>query len=160
MTSRDNSRVTELELTRLVPAPRALVWKVWTTPEHLVRWWSPKPVVTEECEMDLRHGGIFRTHMRGPQGEEYPKLGVFLDIVPMERLVWTDALLPGWRPAPEPFMTAIITMADEGGGTRYTARCLHKNAQDRAAHEAMGFHQGWGTAYDQMAALIAEIQAS
>lgn len=148
----------DLELTRLIDAPRVLVWEAWTNPEHLKAWWAPAPLTTPECEMDVRPGGIFRTLMRQPDGTEYPGTGVFLEVVEHRRIVFTDALLPGWRPSGEPFMTVIITMAYEGDRTRYTARVLHKDDADRARHEEMGFRQGWGTCLDQLAALAVRLK--
>ena len=90
---------------------------------------------------------------RGPDGEEFPNHGVYLEVVPGERLVFTDAFTAGWVPSAKPFMTGIISFADEQGGTRYTARVRHWSAEDRARHEEMGFHEGWGRAADQLAAV-------
>lgn len=81
-------------------------------------------------------------------------MGCFLEIVPNRRLVFTDALLPGFRPAPKPFFTGIVTMEPEGNGTRYTARALHQTQEGRQQHESMGFHDGWGTALDQLVAYV------
>lgn len=155
MTANENL---DLVLERVIDAPRDLVWKVWTNPEHLKKWWAPKPVITTECKMDLRPGGLFRTVMKMPDGALIDGDGCFLEIVPEERIVFTDALLPGWRPSPEPFFTAIITMQDEGNGTRYTARAIHGNDADRKKHEEMGFHTGWGAALDQFIELLAELK--
>jgi uncharacterized protein YndB with AHSA1/START domain len=91
--------------------------------------------------------------MQGPDGEEMPMRGVYLDVVPDERLVFTDAYTEAWLPSEKPFMTATIALADEGGGTRYAARVLHWTAADREEHEKMGFHEGWGIAADQLEAL-------
>jgi uncharacterized protein YndB with AHSA1/START domain len=77
--------------------------------------------------------------------------------MPNERLVWTDALLPGYRPSEKPFMTAVIELENEGKGTRYTATAIHRDEAGKKQHEDMGFHQGWGTALDQ---LVAHIKAS
>jgi uncharacterized protein YndB with AHSA1/START domain len=148
----------DLVLTRIVAAPRSLIWKAWTTPEHLVKWWAPKPITTPECEMDVRPGGLFRTLMRAPDGKEYPTQGCFLDVVENERLVFTDALQAGWRPSRQPFFTAIITLEDVAGGTRYTATAMHKDDADREKHEAMGFSQGWGKCLDQLVALVGGMQ--
>ena len=71
--------------------------------------------------------------------------------------VFTDAYTEAWKPSAKPFMTAIVTFADEGGKTRYTARALHWTAEDKKTHEEMGFHQGWGICADQLAALAAKI---
>lgn len=144
----------DLLLTRVLDAPRALVWKAWTDPEHLKKWFAPLPWTTPVCEMDLRPGGRFRTVMRGPDGTEHDGEGAFLEVVENERLVWTDALAGGYRPNAAPFMTAILTFEErEDGGTTYTALVLHKDAADRAKHEEMGFFEGWGTATDQLAAV-------
>lgn len=92
----------DLVLERIVDVPRELVWKVWTTPEHLKPWFCPSPWKTIDCEIDLRPGGIFRTTMQSPEGENFPNLGCYLEVIPNERLVWTDALQPGFRPSPDP----------------------------------------------------------
>ena len=70
----------------------------------------------------------------------------------MERLVFTDALLPGYRPAEKSFMTGIVTMQAEGTGTRYIAMAIHNNLEAKKQHEEMGFHDGWATALDQLVA--------
>ena len=142
----------DLEIVRRLDAPRAKVWKAWSDPEILRQWWCPRPWATQVKAFDFRSGGAFHTYMTGPDGGESDNPGVFLEVVPMERIVWTSMLVEGWRPA-EPWlaMTGIFILEDEGGGTRYTARCLHRNGADRGKHEEMGFHQGWGTMIDQMA---------
>ena len=147
----------DLVLERTIDVPVALVWEAWTVPEHIVKWFAPAPWTTTDCEIDLRPGGIFRTVMRSPEGEEFPGVGCFLEVVPTERLVWTDALLPGYRPAVKPFMTAIITLEPHGNGTRYTAMAMHQDEATRKQHEEMGFHTGWATALDQ---LVAHVKAS
>ena len=144
----------DLVLERDIDVPRALVWKAWTTPEHVKQWFAPKPWSVSECVIDLRPGGVFRTVMRSPDGQEYPGDGCVLEVVPNERLVWTDALLPGYRPAPEPFFTARIELRDSGGGTRYVATAIHRDAEGRKRHEDMGFLDGWGMALDQLVAHV------
>lgn len=143
----------DLIFTRTVDLPPAAIWKAWTEPRHLMQWFTPAPWRTVDCEIDLRPGGIFRTVMRSPEGKEFPNLGCYLEVVPQRRLVWTDAMGPGYRPAATPFMTAILTFAAQGGGTRYTAQVLHKDAADRQKHVEMGFAEGWGKAFDQLVAL-------
>ena len=141
----------DLVLERHADVPPALVWKAWTTPEHLVQWFAPRPWTITECELDLRPGGRLRFVMRSPEGELYPNEGCYLEVVPTERLVWTDALLPGYRPSAEPFFTAVILIEPDGnGGTHYTAIAIHRDAEGRRKHEEMGFHQGWGQVFDQM----------
>jgi uncharacterized protein YndB with AHSA1/START domain len=114
-------------------------------------------MTTPVCEMDLRPGGIFRTVMRAPDGQEYPTKGVFLEVVEPERIVFTNAYVPGWEPAPDLFFTAIMTFeALPGGKTRYTARALHWTVESRRQHEQMGFHQGWGESLDRLVALVTQ----
>ncbi|MBU8545208.1 MULTISPECIES: SRPBCC family protein [Roseomonadaceae] len=144
----------DLVLTRIVPVPPRLVWLAWTRPEHLVKWFTPAPWRTTAAEIDLRPGGIFRTVMEGPNGERMDSPGCWLEVEEERRLTFTDALLPGFRPAPEPFFTATITLEPVEGGTRYTALAMHRTPEDRDRHAAMGFHQGWGTALDQLVATM------
>ena len=159
----------DLVLERVVDVPVELVWRAWTEPELLKRWFTPAPWTTVACEIDLRPGGAFRTTMRSPEGEEFPGTGCWLEVVENARLAWTNALLPGWRPAPAPapkgsgedchdlVFTAIIAMEPHGGGTRYTATALHQDEGGRSKHAEMGFHDGWGKALDQLVALAKTI---
>lgn len=147
----------ELSLTRLIAAPRASVYRCWTEPELIVQWFTPPPYKTIHAEMDVRAGGSSLVIMQSPEGHKMPNPGIFLEVIPNERLVFTDAYTSAWVPSAKPFMTGILTFADEGGLTRYTARVRHWSAEDCAAHEAMGFHQGWGIATDQLAALAATL---
>lgn len=144
----------DLVLERIVDVPRELVWKAWTTPEHVRHWFVPKPWTITECEIDLQRGGIFRAVMRSPEGQEFPNTFCFLDIVQNERLVWTDALLPGYRPSGKPFFTAVLDLETSGSGTRYVATAIHRDAEGRKQHEEMGFHDGWGTVVNQLVEYI------
>ncbi|WP_342239334.1 SRPBCC family protein [Inquilinus sp. OTU3971] len=147
----------ELVLTRLIDAPRETLFRAWTEPELMKRWFTPRPWTTPVIEVDLRPGGSNLIVMRGPDGTEFPNRGVYLEIVKNERLVFTDAYTKAWEPSEKPFFTGIITFEDEGGKTRYTARALHWTVADREAHEKMGFHEGWGQCADQLAELAARI---
>jgi uncharacterized protein YndB with AHSA1/START domain len=142
----------DLVLERVVDVPRELVWAAWTKPEHMVHWFAPKPWTTTHCEIDLRPGGILNFTMRSPEGKDFPNIGCVLEVVPQERLVWTDALLPGYRPSQKPFFTAIIALEKQGKGTRYTATAIHRDEAGRKQHEEMGFHQGWSQCLDQLVA--------
>ena len=147
----------ELVLTRLINAPRAKVYRAWTDPELLKQWFAPKPYTTPIVEIDVRPGGSAYFVMRGPDGKDLPNRGIYLEVVPNEKLVSTDAYVKAWEPSEKPFMTLILTFEDEGGKTRYTARVRHWTVADREAHEKMGFHEGWGLCTDQLEALVAKI---
>ncbi len=140
----------DLVLTRLIPVPRRALWRCWTEPDLLRQWFAPKPYTTPVAELDVRPGGASLIVMRSPEGQDMPNPGVYLEVVPEERLVVTDAYTSAWVPSPKPFLTVILTFADEAGGTRYTARARHWTPEDRDAHESMGFHQGWGQCADQL----------
>jgi len=142
----------DLVLERAIDVPRELVWAAWTVPKHLMPWFCPVPWSVSQCEIDLRPGGLFKTIMRSPEGKEFPNIGCFLEIVRNERLVWTDALLPGYRPSPTPFFTSMIELEPRGGGTFYRASAIHADEATRAKHTEMGFYDGWGKALDQLVA--------
>jgi uncharacterized protein YndB with AHSA1/START domain len=147
----------ELVLTRLINAPREKVYRAWTEPELLKQWFAPKPYTTPIVEMDVRPGGSAYFVMRGPDGKDLPNRGVYLEVVPNQKLVSTDAYVKAWEPSDKPFMTLILTFEDEAGKTRYTARVRHWTVADREAHEKMGFHGGWSLCTDQLEALVAKI---
>lgn len=144
----------DLVLERVVDVPPEMVWEAWTDPEQLKQWFTPAPWKTVQCEIDLRAGGRFYTVMESPEGERFPGDGCYLEVVPNRRLVFTDALLPGYRPAENPFMTAIVEITPEGSGTRYRAVAMHSSEATREKHEEMGFAEGWAKALDQMVAMI------
>jgi uncharacterized protein YndB with AHSA1/START domain len=147
-----------LELIREFDAPREKIFQAWTDPELLKEWFTPRPWTVSHAEMDVRPGGSSLIVMNGPNGEEFPNRGVYLEVVPNEKLVFTDAYVSAWVPSEKPFMTGSIQLEDLGGGrTRYIARVYHWTAEDMEAHEKMGFHEGWGKAADQLAELLARI---
>jgi uncharacterized protein YndB with AHSA1/START domain len=148
----------DLLLERDVDVPKELVWAAWTTPEHLKQWFAPLPYVTIECEIDLRPGGIFRTVMQSPDGDEYVNTGCYLEVIENERLVWTSTLGSGFRPslqAPELPFTAVIRLEPSGPHTKYSALAMHGNVDTCKRHAEMGFHDGWATALDQLVAMTA-----
>jgi uncharacterized protein YndB with AHSA1/START domain len=147
----------ELVLTRLIDAPREKVYRCWTEPQLMKQWFAPLPYTTPHVEVDVRPGGANVIIMRGPDGKDLPNRGVYLEVVPNERLVFTDAYVKAWEPSEKPFMTVILTFENEGGKTRYTARARHWTVADKEAHEKMGFHQGWGICTDQLEALVAKL---
>jgi uncharacterized protein YndB with AHSA1/START domain len=140
----------DLVLTREINAPREILWKCWTTPELLMPWFIPKPHKVTACTLDVRVGGACDTTF-DVDGNIVENKGVYLEVIPNEKLVFTDTYTEGWKPAPEPFMTAILTFEDIGGGrTRYTATARHRNKQTAAQHKEMGFYSGWATVVDQL----------
>lgn len=144
----------DLTISRVIKAPRSVVWNAWADPASFEQWWIPAPTKCKVVEMDLRPGGPFVTRMSEKGGDFMPHLNAcFLDIAAGERIVFTDALLGGWRPAEQPFMTAIITLQDHPLGTDYAAHVMHKNNADRNMHKEMGFYDGWGTVAEQLAKL-------
>ncbi|TFL19072.1 SRPBCC family protein [Jannaschia formosa] len=143
---------TDLTFTRRLDAPRALLWECWTTPAHLKHFFVPKPHELVDCEIDLRPGGRFNTTFR-VDGNEMRNDGVWLEVVEGRRLVFTDAYSEGWKPAPDPFLTAIVDFEDHpDGGTSYTATARHRSSEARQRHEEMGFFEGWGTVATQLEA--------
>ena len=159
----------DLVLERTLDAPVDLVWKAYTDPEHLKRWFAPRPYEITECDLDLKPGGVFRIRMVGPDGFDtgHGTPGCVLEVIEGRKLAWTSALGPEYRPNPtgegcESFpMTAVITFADAGNGkTAYKAVALHKDAADRDTHESMGFQDGWGTTASQLEELAKSLAAT
>lgn len=148
----------ELVLTRVIDAAPQKLYRCWTEPELLKQWFAPAPYTTPHAELDVRPGGANLVVMKSPEGQEMPNPGVYLEVVPNRKLVFTDAFVAAWTPSEHPFMTVILTFEDLGGGkTRYTARVRHWTVADRERHEQMGFHQGWGICTDQLAALAGSL---
>lgn len=152
----------ELSITRFIDAPPETVYRVYT--ERLEEWWAPAPWKTRVVEMDLRTGGRFAFEMTGPEGESHPSDSVYLEVVPGERIVNTNAFTAGWEPKGRMDSdcdfpcVSIVTFEREGSGTRYTARVRHWTEAALKAHEAMGFEQGWSMVAAQLAGL-AEAEA-
>lgn len=155
----------DLEFTRIIDVAPEQVWAAWTKPEHIVHWFTPAPWKTVSAEVDLRPGGRFFSVMQSPEGEKFPNTGCYLELIANRRLVWTNGLLPGFRPPVPPSQpspgdfpfTAIVEMAPhgtDGTQTRYTARAIHADEKTAAQHAAMGFEPGWGAALDQLVAYM------
>ena len=148
----DLDPATDLSFTRTLAVPRRLVWECWTEPRHIPHFFVPAPHKVTAVDIDLRVGGRFDTTFE-VEGASMENRGVYLEVVPLEKLVFTDAYTEGWKPAPEPFMTAILLLADApGGGTLYTAIARHRSPESRKSHEEMGFVDGWGTVATQLEA--------
>ncbi len=140
----------ELSVSRYIAAPPATVWHVMT--ERQAEWWCPLPWRAEIIEQNWRAGGRSAMVMKGPEGEEHPHDGVFLEVTPGVRFVTTDGLRAGWLPA-ENFMIGCWEIAPECDGTRYTAWSRHWDEASAKRHEEMGFADGWGVCADQLVAL-------
>ena len=147
----------DLVIERMIGASKELVWKSWTQAEHLKQWFVPKPWTISECTIDLNLGGQFRADMRSPEGEVHPNEGCFLEIKEFEKLVWTTALSAGYRPVvratncPDLLFTATVLLETCGHETKLTAIVQHADAVTKASHEEMGFYDGWGTCFGQLA---------
>ena len=151
---------TDIVFERFIDAPTHLVWEALTKPEHLKEWYMPKPWGSvADCEMDVRPGGIFSIDIAGADGQVFPNLGCFLDVAPMERLVWTSMLFPGYRPATfdDIPITAIVTMESVGTGTRYVFTALHRDEADCEKNKESGWQQGTEIAIDQFVALVTSL---
>lgn len=150
----------DLVLERTLNVSTDKVWKAWTTPDLICKWFCPEPWKVTEAQIDLRPGGIFRTVMQSPEGQSFPNMGCILEVVPQKKLVWTDALLPDFRPAAHPesgaglMFTAFIQLEAAGDKTKFVAIASHGSEADKKKHEEMGFHQGWGICADQLERLM------
>lgn len=147
---------TDLVLEKIIPASPEQIYKAWTDPVGIKEWFCPKPWKTVECEMDLRPGGKFYSVMQSPEGQKFPNTGCYLEFVPYEKLVWTSAMKPGFRPSPKPqsphdlMFTAVLLLEKHPEGTKYTAIAMHQDEEGRKVHEQMGFHEGWGMVVQQL----------
>jgi uncharacterized protein YndB with AHSA1/START domain len=147
----------DFAIERFIDAPTRLVWEALTKPEHLKEWYMPKAWGrVSHAELDLRPGGIIRIDIAVGDGREVPNLGCVLDVIPMERLVWTSMLFPGYRPAvfDDIPITAIMTMESVGTGTRYVFTALHRDAADFETNKTSGFYEGTEIAVDQLVAHV------
>lgn len=140
----------ELAVERHINAPPERVWDIMT--RRMEEWFCPKPWRAEIIEQDWRPGGRSAMVMRGPNGEESPNEGVFLEVVPGTRFVFTDAFTVGWQPR-GPFMVGFFEIAPAGDGTHYRAGARHWTAEACEQHRTMGFEAGWGAVADQLAAI-------
>jgi uncharacterized protein YndB with AHSA1/START domain len=142
----------ELVVTRVIDAPRVLVFKAWTEPEHIARWWGPQGYTTIFCEMDIRPGGRYRLCMRSPEGVDRRKQGVYREIVPPERIVFTFAWEDGdGNPGHE--LLTTVTFAEQGTKTKLTLRqVMFETVERRDDHRG-----GWTSCLERFAEYMANI---
>ena|SRR5438445_4248200 len=149
----------ELDLVLERVIPRHLVWKAWTTPELMKKWFAPLPWTTVDASITLKPGGNFHTVMRSPEEKDFPNEGCILEVAENEKLVWTSGLVKDYRPIETTFlMTAVLIFEDHPKGTKYTAIAMHKSAADRKQHADMGFEPGWSKCADQLVELMKKHQ--
>jgi uncharacterized protein YndB with AHSA1/START domain len=147
-----------LVIARTFDAPRALVWRAFSDPVHLSRWWGPKGYTNPVCELDFRVGGHWHNVMRAPDGAEYPVDVVFSEIVPPERIVYRNAPARGevWGDNPPPSFVRTITFTEADGRTTLTMRAEFAAAADRERVMKRGFIDGTLESFERLAALLME----
>ena len=153
-----------LVIERIFDAPRELVWRAWTEPEHFMRWWGPKGFTCPVCKIDLRVGGKYLNCMRSAEGQDYWSTGVYQEIVAPERIVCTDSFADengNVVPATHYGMSAdfplemlvTVTFEDLGSKTKLTLKHVGLPAgEDRA-----GAQQGWSESFDKLEEELAQI---
>ena len=134
------------------------IWKGWTDPETLMKWFCPRPWKVSHCRIDLRAGGEFSTLMQGPNGEKVPNSGCYLEVIYAKKLVWTNMMTEGFRPTAMDThgfqFVATITLAKNEKGTLYQAHLAHATEEGCKAHAKMGFQEGWGAAFNQLTEMM------
>jgi len=145
----------ELILTRILGAPRSLVFKAWTDAKHMARWWGPRGFTNPVCELDVHPGGLIRIDMRGPNGTIYPMKGVFHEIVEPERLVFTSTAMEDEHGKPLLEILNTVTFEDYNGLTKLTlhARLVTKDLKmtPQVAAALSGMEQGWSESLYRLA---------
>ncbi|MGE0742704.1 MAG: SRPBCC family protein [Hyphomonadaceae bacterium] len=143
----------ELAIDLVLAAPADKLFRCYVEPALLRQWFAPKPWTIKSVDIDPRAGGRMAFVMASPEGEEFPNVGLYLDVTPNKRIVTTDAVTPDFQPA-GPFMIAEVTFEDLGDGrTRYRATARHWTEETLKQHEQMGFEPGWTQTAKQLEAL-------
>ena len=145
----------EIEYSRVMHAPRHLVFDAYTQEEHLRQWWGPKDFTTPHVYVDLRPGGVWHYCMRAPDGQESWGRAVYQEIVPPERLVYEDAFSDKDGNVYPPTMLITVNFTDEAGKTRITSRVRFASREDRDKVLEMGAIEGMNQTLDKLAALLA-----
>ncbi len=154
----NDSGANTLSITRTLLAPRNLIWRCWTEEQLLKQWYCPQPWAVTHAELNLHPGGRMNCTMAGPDGEKIEISGCYLEVVPGERLVFTDAFTEGFMPQPNSFMTGVVEFSDTGQGqTKMIWSARHATQEARQQHLEMGFEEGWNTAASQLDVLAQRI---
>ena len=138
---------------RFIKAPAALIFKAWTTPEHLKQWLGPRDLVMISCEVDLRVGGGYRCVHRAPDGQEYGFHGSYLEIDPPHRMVCTFV----FEMFPQNEAIDTLTLEEKDGGTLVTTHSRHPSLEARNGHLAGGMERGMSDGYERLEALLQRI---
>ncbi len=160
----------ELVISRVFDAPRQLVYKVWTEPEHIKNWWGPGPFTAPRCEVDLQVGGGYIYVMRSPDGQEFPVQGEFIEIVKNEKLVYTDdmykqadfwKMMIGGKVGPDVDFSTVqlivtVTFEDQGAKTKFTLVTRFVTNGLRDAMAGMQMAEGWTSSLEKFAAELAK----
>jgi uncharacterized protein YndB with AHSA1/START domain len=147
-------------ITRVFRAPRPLVFKVWTEPHYVAQWWGIEGATNPECELDLRSGGQWRIVMRTASGRLYPNQGTFLEVVPNERLVYSDVpapTLPEWEGDPPKAGLHTVVFEDDGDDTRVTLTVRLGSPADRDRMVALGAPRGLAQGFERLSRLLATL---
>jgi uncharacterized protein YndB with AHSA1/START domain len=149
----------DLIFSRTFNAPRALVWKAWTDPEHVLQWWGPKGFNNSACEIDLRVGGTFHLTMQAPDGGSYPCKGIYREIVEPERIVFAseaDESHPCGAGLP-PRSLVTITFTEQGNKTMLTLHTCFETSARRDAANLAGYSVSWAEALDRLGEMWVKI---
>ena len=152
MTARNEAAVThqDVTMTRVFDAPRELVFKTWTTPEHVQEWWGPGVFTNPLVEMDVRSGGSLRLHMQGPDGTIYPTTGTFEVVEPPSKLVFTTRAFEDEDGNAPLEARQSITFQEAHGKTTMTMTITVLKAAPEMAGALAGMDAGWSQSFDSL----------
>lgn len=142
----------DMTIVRVFDAPRGLVWKAWTDPRQLARWFGPKDFTNPVCEVDVRPGGALRITMQSPDGTLYPMTGVYHEVTEPERLVWTTYVEHGGNASFA--IRQIAAFAERAGKTELTLQAFVLRATPESADALGGMEEGWSQSLDGLADLL------
>lgn len=154
MSTQTQTQKPDLVLTRVLDAPRELVFRAWTDPKHLAHWFGPRGFTNPVCEVDLRPGGLWRHVMRGPDGNNYPMIVYYQEIVVPERLVFLSYVPDQQKPLFEILNT--VTFIEQGGKTKLTVEARVLKSTPEAAPMLAGMEEGWKQTLDRLASHVAK----